>query len=64
MIDAGFHAVFHINLDHIEPPRQVPRSKAFQPRVRASLDQALLGLVHGIQRADSGTFPAGFHLHE
>ena len=64
MIDARFLAVFRVNLDHIEAPRQVTGAELLEPGVCAAFDECLLGLVYRIQRPDSGTLLPGFYFYK
>ena len=64
VIDARFLAVFRVDLDDIEAPRQVTGAELLEPGVCSALDECLLGLVYRVQRPDSGAFLAGFHLHK
>ncbi len=64
MIDPGLFPILDKYLDHIEPPRQVPRAEALEPGVRPALNQSLLVLSDGIKTTDFAAFAAGFHLDE
>ena len=60
----GFFALRHLDLDHIEAPRQVAAAKPAQPFVRAACDQRPLLAVHRRETSDLSVFPAGLHLDE
>lgn len=64
VVDSRDFPIRDEDFDHIEAPRQLAGSEAFEPGIGAAFDQALLFLVHRVQRADLRVFVAGFHLDE
>ena len=64
MIHPGYFTVVNIHFDDVETPRQIARSKLFQPGIRPALDQSLFRFVHGVQGADRSAFSSGFDFNE